>query len=103
MALYMYLIDEDRRVHTTNGTHVQGILSRKEVERANEGVKGCLEMRVKTITKLAIQFFPDCGAPSETVMASNTTFDFVRLHVDRTSICVLVLCPAPPHALWLRH
>ncbi len=34
---------------------------------------------------LAIQFFPDSGAPNrlKDVMASNTALDFVRLHLSR--------------------
>ncbi len=55
-------------------------LSRKEVERANEGVKPIIG-DANQDKKLAIQFFPNCGAPSvlEDVMASSTTFDFVCL------------------------
>ncbi len=66
--------------------HVPGFLSLQEGRREgyNEGVKRVLG-DANQDKKLTIQFFSDCGAPSEDVMASNTTFDFVRLHFDRTS------------------
>ncbi len=42
---------------------------------------GEVEREVKNV---AIEF-SDCGPPIEEVMALNITFDFVRLHLDRTS------------------
>ncbi len=48
---------------------------------ANEGV-GRVIGDTNQDKKLAIQLFPDCGAPRflEDVMASNITFDFVHQH-----------------------
>ncbi len=83
MVLYMYLAKTGWSVLPMVHMCGDSFLSRKEVERANEGVKRVLG-NANQDKKVAIQFFPDCGAPSvlEDVMA---LFDFVRLHLDHAS------------------
>ncbi len=102
MVLYKYLAKKGGFVLPTVHMCVDSFLSRKEVEKANEGLKRVLG-DANQDKKLAIQFFPDCGAPSvlEDVMVSNTTFDFTSrshfFHVNCVLIHRLGAFAMPPH------
>ncbi len=77
MALCKFLAKKDGSILPAVHMCGNSFLSRKEVERVNEGLKRVLG-DTNQDKKLAIQFFPDFGASSilEDVMASYTTFDF---------------------------
>ncbi len=70
----MHLAKKDWSVFPTVHMCGDSFPSKKEVKRANEGVKRVLG-DMNQDKAFSIQFFPDCGAPSvlEDVMVSNTT------------------------------